>query len=333
MIEKIKRYLQIKQLASYLGLQEPVTVTFLAQGEYNQNFVISDGIKKFVLRLNYGSQLQVENQIAYEYGALKWLERSHCTPKVYYLDDSQTFFTQGLLIMEFLAGEPLDYRTDLLVAAEIFGQIHGLEIDAAANQQFVAEKTDLLSARVRECARLLEPVFQSAVISSEVKRLLQQAWQRCDAACGQEKFFTNLGLWRVNNTEVNSHNFIIGAKNYLIDWEKPVISHPVQDISQFLATTTTLWRADLTLSTAEKQQFLQIYLAMTGFEPAEFFYALKLYHPYLMLRALAWSAMAFDSYTTGDKALQNEAIFQKVSTYLESDFLKQALREQVLPDD
>lgn len=333
MIEKIKRYLVEKKLDQQLRLQLPIEVTFLAQGEYNQNFVISDGRKRFVFRLNYGSQLQLDHQIAYEYGALKWLERSGRTPKVYFVDDSKTDFEQGLLIMEFLIGRPLDYQQDLLEAAKIFSQIHRLEIDATAEKQFIAEKETILTARVNECAYLLQPVLKSNVISKEVKQLLEHAWETCEQKQDQQRFFTDLKLWRVNNTEVNSHNFIIGQQGYLIDWEKPVISHPVQDISQFLASTTTLWRADLILSEAEKQAFFAAYINDSGLDQADFRQALKLYHPYLMLRALSWSAMAYDSYLTGAKALKNEAIFKKVTSYLEPDFLRQALAEQVFADD
>ena len=106
MLEKIREYLKEKRLIEKLQLQEPFTIEFLAQGEYNQNFVISDGKRRYVFRLNYSSQLYLENQIRYEYQALKWLERTNRTPKVYYVDDTREFFPQGLLIMEFWWADP-----------------------------------------------------------------------------------------------------------------------------------------------------------------------------------------------------------------------------------
>lgn len=333
MIEKIADYLKKKELVSLLKLQADFTVTFLAQGEYNQNFLISDGFKKYVFRLNYGSQLQLDDQITYEFKALKWLEKSQRTPKVYYVDDQRQDFPQGLLIMAFLDGQPLDYRKDLLVAADIFGDIHQLAIDSLAENQFVTEKENILAARISECQFLLEPVFKSSVISNDVKKMLAAALESNKKNVHQQEFFIQQNLWSVNNTEVNSHNFIIGEKGYLIDWEKPVISHPVQDISQFLASTTTLWRSNLRLTLSEKQEFLARYLFRTNFDQATFFEALRIYHPYLMLRALSWSAMAYDNYLTGDKALKNQEIFEKVSQYLEPEFLSKALREDVLKDE
>jgi hypothetical protein len=48
-----------------------------------------------------------------------------------------------------------------------------------------------------------------------------------------------------------------------------------------------------------------------------------------MLRALSWSAMAYDSYQKDTKKLKNQEIFDKVSSYLDEQFLRHALKEQV----
>ncbi|MGM0166554.1 hypothetical protein IGI39_001514 [Enterococcus sp. AZ135] len=329
MIEKIRDYLKEKHLIEKLQLYGPLAIDFLAQGEYNQNFLISAGNKKFVFRLNYGSQLHLENQIDYEYQALKWLEQTNRTPKVYYVDDSRQTFSQGLLIMEFLPGAPLDYRNDLEEAALIFGEIHQQPIDESAESFFVKEKRTILSARVNECRQLLEPVLKSDFVPVSAQRRLYDGLECCDKNVGQQQFFIDLDQWCINNTEVNSHNFLIGDKGFLIDWEKPVISHPVQDISQFLASTTTLWRSNLILTQIEKQNFFASYLRATDFDSKTFEEALRIYHPYLMLRALAWSAMAYDSYQRDTKKLKNLEIFEKVASYMEEDFLSQALKEQV----
>ncbi|MBM7711582.1 aminoglycoside phosphotransferase family protein [Enterococcus xiangfangensis] len=330
MLAKIRAYLKEKQLIERLYLKEPITVEFLAQGEYNQNFLISDGEVSYVFRLNYGSQLHLANQISYEYHGLKWLERTGRTPRVYYLDDHRDFFSQGLLIMEFLPGQPLNYRKDLSEAARIFGQIHQQPIDERAARIFVKEKETILSDRVTECQQLLEPVLKSDVVPLQAKKQLAAALVWCQNNTAQQQFFIDLDQWSITNTEVNSHNFIIGEKGFLIDWEKPVISHPVQDLSQFLASTTTLWRSNLILDQSEKRDFLTRYIAETQFERQSMEEALKIYHPFLMLRALAWSAMAYDSYQKETKKLTNQEIFKKVTAYLEEDFLRQALKEQVI---
>lgn len=179
MLEKIKRYLKQNLLLQKLPLHEPFTVEFLAQGEYNQNFLLSDNKNRYVFRLNYGSQLNLTNQIRYEYQALKWLERTGRTPKVYYVDDSRQSFDQGLLIMAFLPGNPLDYHKDLSEAATIFSQIHKEPIDEQAEIFFVEEKATILSARVSECQNLLEPVFRSSFVPLQAQRQLANALETC----------------------------------------------------------------------------------------------------------------------------------------------------------
>ena len=333
LIGKIKSYLTIQGLVERLQLTVPLTVRFLAQGEYNQNFLIGAGERQYVFRLNYGSQINAANQIRYEYNALKWLERSGCTPRVCYVDDQKNYFDQGLLIMEFLPGRPLDYRTDMQTAAQIFGQIHQLPVDAAADQALIAEKDNILRARVAECEHLLAPVWWSKFVPAHAQHVLERALQACQDNVNQEDFFRDQQLWRLNNTEVNSHNFIIGKQGWLIDWEKPVISHPVQDISQFLASTTTLWRNDIRLTQATKRAFLDRYLSLTGFDRADFLTALRIYHPYLMLRALSWSAMALNEYASGEKTLQNQEIYAKVQQYMQADFIDAAIKEQVLDEE
>lgn len=332
LIERIKHYLAQHGLIERLHLAQPVRVQFLAQGEYNQNFLIGAGDHQYVFRLNYGSQINASNQIRYEYNALKWLERSDCTPRGYYVDDRKRDFDQGLLIMEFLHGHPLDYRTDMQTAAGIFGRIHQLAVDRPAATNLIAEKDNILRARVAECQQLLAPVWGSHFVPRHAQNVLEKALDRCQQNVGQEAFFSDQQLWRVNNTEVNSHNFIIGRQGWLIDWEKPVISHPVQDISQFLASTTTLWRTDIRLDQTTKRAFIDKYLAMTGFDREAFLTALRIYHPYLMLRALSWSAMALDEYASGEKQLQNQEIYRKVTQYMQDDFIDHAIKEQVLDE-
>ena len=63
-------------LADALGVSSAgsLTVSPLAQGEHNANFLLEDGGgRRFVLRLNYSSQMGLENQIGYEFSALEAL--------------------------------------------------------------------------------------------------------------------------------------------------------------------------------------------------------------------------------------------------------------------
>jgi len=117
---KIKTYIKSQRVYKLLGLGENFIVRFLAQGEYNVNFILEGLDKKFVFRLNTKSQLNLKNQIKYEFEALKSLQISGVTPKVYFLDDSRKYFKYGILIMEFLNGTPLKYENDLKAVQKYF---------------------------------------------------------------------------------------------------------------------------------------------------------------------------------------------------------------------
>jgi len=320
LIEQIEVYIQDNQQLKPLGINQNTKVAFLAQGEYNINFTLQTAQQKYVFRVNTGSQLQVENQIKYEYDSLQYLQTSGVTPKVYFVDDSLSYFQNGVLIMEYLEGVPLNYFKDLDKAAHIFANIHSLDITPP--HHFVVE-TQLFTERIKEGERLLSSVWDSPYFDVDTKlffdRLLE--WLRKNQV--KEQYFINDPWHVINNTEVNSHNFIIGKKSaFLIDWEKPVISDPSQDLTQFLAPTTTLWKADYRLSVDEKTQFISSYVEKLNGQNRNIEERIHLYTPYLYLRALAWCAYAYVEYHNPKKQIKNEDTFKKIQQFTELAFMQ-----------
>lgn len=324
---EIKEYILHKEIYNIIPLCRNFKVAFLAQGEYNINFTISSSKGNYVFRVNTGSQLELTNQITYEFNALRVLEISSVTPKVFYVDDSKEFFKYGILIMEFLEGRPLEYKTDLEKAADIFSRIHSIDVSNGGCSNFIVEE-HLFSDRVKEGTRLLKNFFPSDRVSKELKDFFYRYLSWCESNTYREKFFID-SSWRViNNTEVNSHNFIIGNKShYLIDWEKPVISDPCQDLTQFLSPTTTLWKTDFLITKEEREAFLSTYSSKVGRTVEDVKHRVELYSPYLLLRALAWCAYAFIEYQREDKEIKNMDTFRKIKQYLEIDFMRNLLKE------
>lgn len=320
----VQAYMTQKQLGTTLKMKEPLTVSFLAQGEYNQNFLISDQQQRqAVFRVNYGTQINVSNQIKYEYEALCFLKNSGVTPYPYYLDDSRHYFEQGVLVEEYLVGHPLRYETDLLAAAEIFAKIHRLPINESQSQFFINEKR-ICEDRIREGAQLLKTVWHSTKIKAEQAQYLAKLQDWC-LVHQDNDYFAQQPLSFVN-TEVNSNNFIIGPQHsWLIDWEKPVISNPVQDLTQFLADTTTLWRTTTVLTVAQKRAFIARY-ALVSQVPVQLVEEnIRRYMPFLLLRALAWCARLLVDYDC--KPIQNPEIYAKCQLYLQTDFLQQLFKK------
>lgn len=310
-----------------IDLNEDFELEFLAQGEYNINFTLKDKLKKYVFRINTKSQLEIENQIRYEYNALKSLENSCVTPKVYFVDDTKSKLNYGILIMEFLEGRPLQYNNDLEKAAYIFSKIHTLKGDEIIKENFIIEE-NLFTERIKEANRLLKEFFLSSLVDDRLKAFFYDFLDWAEKNKHKENYYIDNKLHVINNTEVNSNNFIIGnTKSYLIDWEKPVISDPCQDITQFLAVTTTLWKADYILSEEEKNNFFNFYIERTGYKDIK--ERVYLYQPYLYLRALSWCAYAYLEYLKPDKEIKNEDTFKKIKSYLDIDFMKEILKEHI----
>lgn len=82
----------------------------------------------FVLRVNRASQINLgHKQIGYEFNALRFLEPSGVTPRVYSCTELGKYIPFGMLTMEYLPGRPLQYEHDLLLAAHLLARVHTLD--------------------------------------------------------------------------------------------------------------------------------------------------------------------------------------------------------------
>ena len=80
-------YLARADLSSVLGWRpgETFCVALLAQGEYNMNYLVRQGERAWVLRVNVGTQIGRADQILYEYRASGCWSRpaSRCAPSMW----------------------------------------------------------------------------------------------------------------------------------------------------------------------------------------------------------------------------------------------------------
>lgn len=327
-IQSVNEYIQRAKLAGIPGWesQGQTEVTLLAQGEYNINFLVRQNDKKWVFRVNMGSQINRQDQIQYEYFALKLIEKSGVTPRAYFVDDSRELLPKGLSVMEYLEGGALDYEKDFRQVAELFASIHSLDIDGASNTLIFEEKP--LSMTYDECSNLLPVYFESDLADRDLRNYLQEVLEWAGEARHKECYFIQ-DPWRcVINTEVNSGNFIANrdsGKLYLVDWEKPLWGDPSQDLSHFCAPMTTLWKTDFRMSDEQKHLFIESYkknILDTHLKDT-IVDRVRLRDPFNYLRGISWSAMAWVNYQTGDHALRNQDTFEKVTSYLNLAFLRE----------
>lgn len=335
-------------------------VRCIGAGEYNSNFLIerpwstvhqdSDNAPNsvppafspapwlgaleapFVLRINRASQINLgHKQIRYEFNALRFLEPSGVTPRVYSCTEQGKYIPYGMLTMEYLPGRPLQYEHDLLLAAHLLARVHTLDAtDAPLLRPRYPQR-----ALLEECKRMWN-VYERFVLPvsagsgadycnaahsdrSTAERLaLIQSWMKIAA---HNAIDTPCARPCVINTELNSGNFIINdeapqTRSRIIDWEKPVIADCEQDIAHFLVPTTTNWKTDTILSAAEIRAFLDEYARFRAVDTQ----LLRTYMQLNVLRGITWCAMAFVQYSHGEGA-RNVDTWKKIQEFLSIEYL------------
>lgn len=320
-----------------LGLPAEVseTYTLLAQGEYNINYAFTHPLTghELLLRVNCGSQMHLDDQIEYEFNALKALEPSGRTPKVYYCDGSLRHTDHGILVMERLPGHALDYGTELMQAADILADIHSAVMPEGLIPKKGEERTgcsliapaDPLKAILDECEQMVSKYMDSPLgddhTKAKLRGLLDLGWDRLCRLGGQASPYRCC-----INTELNNTNFLINGperRSYLIDWEKPLYGDPAQDLGHFLAPTTTFWKTDVILTEAQMEEFIEAYIdAVAGrFDTGGLSDRARAFTTITCLRGITWCAMAWVEYKEPGRELTNESTRRKLGQYIEKSFL------------
>lgn len=330
-ITGLREFIQRDEFKAALEIpeKEQIEVKLLAQGEYNINYVFIHPVseKKLILRVNTGSQMHLENQIQYEYHALKLLEDSGRTPCALYVDGSRKFLEYGVMAMEFLEGHALDYRRELGCAAQCLADIHSVPVDGRSG---LIMPDHPLQAILDECSEMVETYYRSPLGEVCKKRIIERM-----LAKGQrmlESVPEYEGYRCCINTELNSGNFLIngeGKENYLVDWEKPLYGDPVQDLGHFLAPTTTFWKTDVILGKEEMDDFVRQYkrYAADRYDTSGIEDRLRLFIPITCLRGITWCAMAWIQYQDPERLIWNEETFRKIEAYLDEGFLGRIEKE------
>ena len=327
--EPLKSYLKSAEFLSSLDLPEGTELDFslLGQGEYNLNYVFTHPVtgRKLVLRINTGSQMHLDDQIGYEFSALQALASSGRTPKPLLCAPEM-----NMLVMEWLPGAALDYTRDMDIAAKILADIHSVPVPADC--RLLRPEAPAL-AIYEECLDMVQHYYDWEEADPEVTGLLRTLVAEIGRLPLSEASDAPLCI---NNTELNSGNFLIdrSGHSHLIDWEKPLLSEPAQDLGHFLAPTTTFWKTDVILTPEEVKDFAVKYRDAVGdrMDTSTLSARLPLFFTVTCLRGVTWCAMAYREYCQPGRELRNEDTFRKLKAYLEPVFLQNILENYVRKD-
>ena len=289
-------------------------IKLLGAGEYNINFTFEEGDLKKVLRINMKSQMNLENQIEYEYETLQLLKDSGVTPKPYDLVTATNLLPYKYLTMEFLKGRPLNYKTDMYIAAYLLSKVH----NTPYGDNNLINATNPFQLMFDECKQMAGEYLAWEKADKKVSNYIKTFLEKCQTLIPEEYDIANPCII---NTELNSGNFLIGEgkeDSYVIDWEKALIGECEQDLAHFLAPTTTFWKTDIILSENEINEFLEEYGNYRNFDRKRF----ERYLIFNCLRGVTWCSMAFRQYSENDKMLMDDTTFKKIASYTELEFLE-----------
>ena len=289
-------------------------IKLLGAGEYNINFTFDEGDLKKVLRINMKSQMNLENQIEYEYETLQLLKDSGVTPKPYDLVTETNLLPYKYLTMEFLEGSPLNYKTDMYIAAYLLSRVH----NTPYGDNNLINATNPFQLMFDECKQMAGEYLAWEKVDKKVSNYIKTFLEKCQTLIPEEYDIANPCII---NTELNSGNFLIGEgeeDSYVIDWEKALIGECEQDLAHFLAPTTTFWKTDIILSENEINEFLEGYGNYRNFDRKRF----ERYLIFNCLRGVTWCSMAFRQYSENDKMLMDDTTFKKIASYIELEFLE-----------
>ena len=300
-------------------------VVFLSESKSNINFLIDAESEKYLFRLNKFSELGLRNQIRYEYDALKTLEKSYVTPTTFFLDDSNTFFDYGALIMQFIEGRTLDYenKKDIQEAAKIIATIHSLDTNKFDISSFIV-RDNIIKESLKISKENLDGFLECDIIDIKVKLKINELLQWAEKNKYCARYFEKDKWLTINNTKPTAENFIISKrkrKGFLIDWEKPVVADPSVDVAYFLSPLTTFMSSNYIFTQNEKDDFFKTYIMYLDKCDRDIVERVRVYTPFLYLESLSKIVNKFRNMKNSD-----DVNYRKLKKILTKDFLDELLK-------
>lgn len=330
-------------LKNAIGLENDVDIELqpLGMGEHNVNYRLDASGRSFVLRINVAKQPFHDDQVAYEFSALKALEPSGRAPEPVYLDNSPDAPGAGALVIGFCDGDMLDFDRlrpgDLQCAAQIMADVHAVPIAPCCP---LHRPADPLRELFDECVQRFEvyrsSAFEDARVTKWAHRFIEAAkpvleTKRLPGDCSH-----------IVNTETLPSHFLIPAASaldaaandkgagpfcsnpgYFVDWERPIVGEVAQDVAYFVSPTTTFWDSEFLFPSNQVDAFVEDYWrAVDGrFERGNFDERFRAFRMMTALRSVTWCCRALIAYSEGSKEHTTEKTARKLPVYLSDDFM------------
>ena len=352
-LERARTYVnENPDLKRSLGLDANVVLSLrsLGKGEHNENYVFSDpeSGRSFVLRINVLPQPFHDNQVRYEYDALRLLEKSGRVPHVFYIDDSANKPENGALVISYCEGDVLDFDNlrpgDLRCAVQIMADIHSEQVQANCS---LYRPVDPLRELYDECIGRYEYYLASGFEEPRITRWMERYIKATSPAL-DAPFYPD-DCCHVINTETLSSHFLIpeqsavkaastsesGTGRYIenpgffVDWERPIIGEVAQDLAFFVAPSTTYWDSEFMFPRKNIEAFLNDYWrAVDGRFTCEAFEdRFWAYFKLSVFRSAMWCCKAIARYSAMSDGYKTEKTLGKLPIYLSDEFNERIFEE------
>lgn len=347
--ETARAYLRANQgLRVALGISPDASLDPhpLGMGEHNVNFWFVDPAngRRYVLRINVAKQPFHKNQVLYEWNALTALEPAGCAPEPLFLDDSPEAPGKGVLVISFCEGTQLDFDHlrpgDVRCALQLMADAHSAPVPSDSP---LFRPSDPLEELFREAVQRIDTYRASAHEDPRITR-----WAETFLALGQrtlEEVPAPCCSDHIVNTETLPSHFLIPAASAaaaaahqgsgrfcehpgaFVDWERPIIGEPAQDVAYFTAPTTTFWDSEFLFPPNQVEGVVEAYWqAVDGrFPRACFDERFRAYRIMTSLKSTAWCCQALLNYEGSSAAHRTAKTASKLSTYLSDEFMEQVL--------
>lgn len=350
---------ELARAAAYLNESEPLRAALdvprgavlepqlLGMGEHNVNFwfALPDG-ERAVLRVNVASQPFHENQIRYEFGALRAAEPSGCTPRPLFVDDSSAAPGKGVLVESFCEGRQLDFDDlrpgDVRCAIQMMADVHAVR---PAPDCGLFRPADPLRAMFDECQQRFREYLASGFQEERLTRWMERFLGAAERMMAEVAPPQDCG--HIVNTETLPSHFLIPAAaasraaaapstgrlcdqpGHFVDWERPVLGEVAQDVAYFVSPTTTFWDSDFLFPASGIPEVIGAYWqAVDGrFARADFDARFRAWRMMTALKSTSWCVQALARYGGASSAHTTQKTADKLPVYLSEDFMELIARE------
>ena len=346
-----------KALRNTLGISQDAELVahHLGMGEHNLNYWFEDpdSHERFVLRINVTKQPFHENQVLYEFDALRVLEPSGCTPKPLYLDSSDDAPHEGAMVISFCPGKQLDFdhlrSHDLQRAACLMANVHAVPTTDASR---IFRPKDPARKLFEACLGRYKLYLDSGFADAQVTHRMDEFASITQAAVDEVRF--DRAQAHIVNTETLASHFLLPidcepgeheisgdadalldpaipdevrrAPGYFVDWERPILGDIAEDVAFFVAPTTTFWDSELLFPMDKVRDFVELYWsAVDGrFERGNFDARFETFLKVATFRALTWCCRAVVQQRSGSNVHITKKALAKVPIYLSPEFMDRA---------